>query len=134
MLDLMTPGMFYKGTDWISVAPVQEAGWVTVRRSPCGLGTCGWATPTKSGEERTAHWIKVWCGWRIPIAKREFSEITGIETSSPNAAIAHYSWRWVPTQEGQLRGLKASSLQDGQSTLKLFDDGWRVTDSNLARH
>jgi hypothetical protein len=112
-----------------NVKRAEKVGWVTFTTRKCGLGICGDSALTDRGMSKSATWRKQGENWIIPTRKWEFGDITGIETfPAVGTATAHYTWRWIPTEDGKTLGFTASEPLAGQWNFKLFDDGWRANE------
>lgn len=90
---------------------------------------------TEKGKIEAANWEKgnnLWGdNYKIPLAKREVVEVTGISESKSgdNFAQATFTWHLQPIGEiGKALDTGKDSEQkfDGTATLQKFDDGWRV--------
>lgn len=90
---------------------------------------------TEKGKRESANWEKgnnLWGNYyKIPLAKREVVEVTGISEpkSGENFAQATFTWRLQPVGEiGKAldNGKESEQKFDGTATFQKFDDGWRV--------
>jgi hypothetical protein len=109
---------------------MKKVGWMSFSSRKCGMGNMGLcidAAITDKGQERSRAWDKATDeGWKIPTRVWEFGEVTGIEQALPTIALVHYTWHWIPTEDGKILGFKPSALEQGQWNFTLFDDGWRA--------
>ena len=92
---------------------------------------------------------------QLPIAVKEFGEVTGITKQGENTALVNFTYNWIPNDLGKyldasepefqklpddikkwLQGIRADSLPNktitwkgkrtGQAIFQKFDDGWRL--------
>jgi hypothetical protein len=69
--------------------------------------------------------------YAAPLAHREMEEVTGIAAAGERNRIseAQFTWRWISTDTGKLFPDRVGSgLQNGEATLQLYDDGWRIVE------
>jgi hypothetical protein len=108
--------------------PLEKAGWVSLKvlsRTPFVNSVD--VELTEKGVAASHSWKQDQFGkWLIPTMEQEFVEITGITNPEPTHAIAEYSWRWTPNQQGKDFGEKPSEIQTATARFELFDDGWRI--------
>jgi hypothetical protein len=90
------------------------------------------ANLTEKGKKAAAEW-ETGSGlagkfYKVPYAKREIVEVTGISEPKEggNTAQAKFTWRLVPLNDiGKAMSLDTKNVE-GDAVLQKFDDGWRV--------
>jgi hypothetical protein len=90
------------------------------------------ANLTEKGKKAAAEWETgtslAGKFYKVPYAKREIVEVTGISEpkESGNTAQAKFTWRLVPLNDiGKAMSLDTKTIE-GDAVLQKFDDGWRV--------
>jgi hypothetical protein len=111
---------------------LQHHGWISATTVACPAGLapppCWDILLTPSGVD-TLHSISsaenAGPAFAIPVAKREFVNITGISKQG-NVADVDFTWKWIPLNEIGA-ALYSSDLQY-KSTVEFrnYDDGWRI--------
>jgi hypothetical protein len=106
-------------------------GYVEMQNNPYG----DVLNLTDKGRKESANWEKfkqlgIIDMYKIPYAKREIIEITGISEpkSGENFSQAKFSWRPQPGNDIG-RAMDKSEFEktfDGEAFFQKFDDGWRV--------
>lgn len=90
---------------------------------------------TEKGKKEAANWEKgnnLWGdNYKIPLAKREVVEVTGISESKSgdNFAQATFKWHFQPINEigkAMTKGKDFDRTYDETATFQKFDDGWRI--------
>ncbi len=67
--------------------------------------------------------------FQVPIASREFIEVTGISKNG-NLADVDFSWRWAPANEVGA-ALSSGGVQYNSTVgFKHYDDGWRMIEGS----
>lgn len=81
----------------------ESLGWINlvIRRSTF-MGCAVDISLTPEGQAESKGWKKAGLGsesgtWLIPIARKEFIEVTGFTSPASSMAVAEYTWNWVPT-------------------------------------
>jgi hypothetical protein len=110
----------------------ESLGWINLVVGRCALMGCiADITLTPKGEEESKRWKKSGWGsaggtWIIPTARKEFIEVTGVTMANPTIAVAEFTWRWVPTDDGKELGYTTSTPQSSSANFQLYDDGWHL--------
>jgi len=112
---------------------LQHHGWISAATAACSQGVtpppCWDVLLTPSGVETVRTLVPAdeasKPSFAIPVARREFLDITGISKQG-NAADVDFTWKWVPLNE------IGAALYSGEVHYKStvgfrdYDDGWRV--------
>lgn len=117
-------------------------GWVRLEAQEATLGfgskaSCPALTLTSVGEAASATWTKgnlatgQGTAWGIPIAQRDFLQVTELTTAPDGSARVEFQWRWAPNETGtalqqSLPTAKAlfEQRRQGRASCRRGGDGW----------
>ncbi len=118
-----------------SMKPLVKAGWLNLQiLAQQNYGRIISASLTDKGTEQSKSWTRIprevtggaFDEWKVPLATREISEVTGIRTPMPSYAEVEYTWRASPTKTGQLLGIALTEPESDKAVFVRYDDGWRM--------
>ena len=123
------------------VAQMEALGFVRLEPVHGGAFVSTLVSLTPAGQQESKTWAKEprgnfvlmlrkykGDGWRVPIAKRDVVEITGITKQELMGMVmteAQFTWTAAPTKMGTALGQRETSGR-GQAMFRLYDDGWRL--------
>lgn len=116
----------YAVLDHLGLILVERGGLLdTVRLTEKGTAESkGWKTLDVGGSGPSDF-------WQIPVAEREFVEITGVTEPLPTEATAEFTWKWIPNSMGKNFNIDSGKIYHGRAWFKLYDDGWRLVEKRL---
>ncbi len=115
---------------------LQHHGWISATAAPCSPGLapppCWDVILTPSGVDTVRSIVPgeqaATPSIPIPVARRQFIEITGISKQGATADV-EFTWKWIPLNEVGAALYSADLRYKSTVGFRDYDDGWRMVQS-----